>query len=93
VCLTNRPSVVAELENMNSEPFFADPDKGDYNLKSQAGRWDPKTQIWVRDNVTSPCIDKGDPSTPLGVEPSPNGGIVNMGAHGGTTEASKTAGN
>jgi len=31
--------------------------------------------------------------TPLGVEPSPNGGIVNMGAYGGTTEASKTAGN
>jgi parallel beta-helix repeat protein/predicted outer membrane repeat protein len=79
--------------NINSEPFFADPDKGDYHLKSQGGRWDPTTQMWVTDNVTSPCVDKGDPSTPLGAEPWPNGGIINMGAYGGTAEASKTAGN
>jgi hypothetical protein len=79
--------------NIDSEPFFADPDKGDYHLKSQAGRWDPAIQMWVSDSVTSPCIDAGDPSTPLGAEPWPNGGIVNMGAYGGTGEASKTAGN
>jgi hypothetical protein len=27
---------------------------------------------------------------PIGCEPFPNGGIVNMGAYGGTTEASKS---
>lgn len=79
--------------NIDSEPFFADPDNGDYHLKSQAGRWDPKSQTWVTDDVTSPCIDAGDPSTPIGHEPFPNGGIVNMGAHGGTAEASKTPDN
>ena len=28
--------------------------------------------------------------TPIGPEPFPNGGIVNMGAYGGTAEASKS---
>ncbi|MHC4360988.1 MAG: right-handed parallel beta-helix repeat-containing protein, partial [Planctomycetota bacterium] len=45
---------------------------------------------WVTDDVTSPCIDAGDPATPLGDEPSPNGGIINMGAYGGTSQASKS---
>jgi hypothetical protein len=37
----------------------------------------------------SPCIDAGDPAVPVGSEPDPNGGIINMGAYGGTSEASK----
>jgi len=63
---------------------------GDYHLKSQAGRWDPARQTWVKDDVTSPCIDAGDPNSPLGLEPFPNGGRINMGAYGGTQEASKS---
>jgi hypothetical protein len=42
------------------------------------------------DEVTSPCIDVGDPMSPIGLEPFPNGGVVNMGAYGGTAEASKS---
>jgi hypothetical protein len=38
--------------------------------------------------VTSPCIDAGDPASPIGQEPFPNGGRINMGAYGGTAEAS-----
>jgi parallel beta-helix repeat protein len=76
--------------NIDVEPFFADPAKGDYHFKSQAGRWDPASQSWTTDQVNSPCIDAGDPSTPLGLEPSNNGGIINMGAYGGTIEASKS---
>ncbi len=63
---------------------------GDYHLKSQAGRWDPNSGSWVIDDVTSLCIDAGDPNSPIGDEPFPNGGIINMGAFGGTTEASKS---
>ncbi|MCK4293569.1 MAG: right-handed parallel beta-helix repeat-containing protein, partial [Planctomycetes bacterium] len=70
-----------------NDDFWVD---GDYHLKSQAGRWDPQTQGWVQDNVTSPCIDTGNPMSPIGPEPFPNGGIINMGACGGTTEASKS---
>ena len=64
--------------------------EGDYHLKSQAGRWDPNSQSWIQDDVTSPCIDAGDPMSPIGLEPFPNGGRINMGAYGGTAEASKS---
>jgi len=63
---------------------------GDYHLRSQTGRYDPKTQTWMQDDATSACIDAGDPAAPVGDEPSPNGAILNMGAYGGTTEASKS---
>ena len=76
--------------NIEADPLFADPDNYDYHLKSQAGRFDPNMQSWVQDEVTSPCIDAGDPNSPVGYEPFPNGGYVNMGAYGGTSEASKS---
>jgi hypothetical protein len=69
------------------DDFWVD---GDYHLKSQAGRWDPTKQTWIVDDVTSPCIDAGDPNSPIGHEPFPNGGRINMGAYGGTAEASKS---
>ncbi|MHC4569214.1 MAG: MBL fold metallo-hydrolase, partial [Planctomycetota bacterium] len=53
-----------------------------------AGRWDSNSQTWVQDEVTSPCIDAGDPNSPIGDEPDPNGGIINIGAYGGTWQAS-----
>ncbi|MHC4117630.1 MAG: right-handed parallel beta-helix repeat-containing protein [Planctomycetota bacterium] len=62
--------------------------EGDYHLKSRAGRWDPVGENWVTDNVSSPCIDAGEPTSVTGFEPLPNGGIINMGAYGGTVEAS-----
>ena len=58
--------------------------EGDYHLKSEAGRYDANEGRWTIDDVTSPCIDAGDPMFPIGYEPFPNGGIVNMGAYGGT---------
>ncbi|MHC4641422.1 MAG: right-handed parallel beta-helix repeat-containing protein [Planctomycetota bacterium] len=64
--------------------------EGDYHLKSQAGRWESSTKMWELDDVTSPCIDAGDPMNPIGLEPFPNGGVINMGAYGGTAEASKS---
>ena len=76
--------------NINANPRFADPNSGDYHLKSHAGRWDANEGRWVIDEVTSPCIDAGDPMGTIGYEPFPNGGIINMGAYGGTAEASKS---
>jgi len=63
---------------------------GDHHLQSQAGRWDAKARTWAQDAATSPCIDAGDPGSPIGHEPPPNGGIINMGAFGGTAEASES---
>ncbi len=73
-----------------SDPCFADPNNSDYHVKSQAGRYDPNSTTWLIDDVTSPGIDAGNPMDPIGPEPFPNGGIVNMGAYGGTAEASKS---
>jgi hypothetical protein len=62
---------------------------GDYHLMSESGRWDSESQSWVKDDVTSPCIDAGDPNSCLGYhEPYPNGLVINMGAYGGTDQAS-----
>jgi len=80
----------ADANNIHADPLFADPNAGDYRLKSQAGRWDPAAGTWLQDGATSPCIDAGDPMSPIGREPFPNGGFVNLGAYGGTAEASKS---
>jgi len=61
---------------------------GDYHLKSQAGRWDPNSRSWVKDDVTSPCVDTGDPNSDWSGETWPHGERINMGAYGGTREAS-----
>jgi hypothetical protein len=71
--------------NHPKDDFWVD---GDYHLKSEAGRWDPNSKSWVLDDVNSPCIDAGDPNICIGFEPNPNGGVVNMGAYGGTAKAS-----
>jgi hypothetical protein len=79
--------------NISTDPLFADPNKGDYHLKSQAGRWDPNSQSWVLDDVTSPCIDAGDPNSDWTAELWPHGKRTNMGAYGGTPEASMSLSN
>lgn len=78
------------IGNIGVDPLFVAPDQNDFHLKSQAGHWDDASLAWVLDNVTSPCIDAGDPNSPVGPEPFPNGGRVNMGVYGGTCEASKS---
>ena len=45
----------------------------------------------MQDGVTSRAIDAGNPGTPLGEEVQEGGNVrVNMGAYGGTEQASKT---
>jgi hypothetical protein len=78
----------------NGTPDNPDDDfwvEGDYHLKSRAGRWDPALGLWVTDTVTSPCIDAGNDSPDWTNEPWPNGLRINMGAYGGTAEASMSA--
>ncbi|MBN2181081.1 MAG: hypothetical protein JW715_04145 [Sedimentisphaerales bacterium] len=81
----NDPIIIVEPNDPNAVWI-----EGDYHLKSQAGRYDPASETWVIDDVTSSCIDAGDPNSPVGDEPQPNGGIINMGAYGGTSQASKS---
>jgi hypothetical protein len=78
------------IGNIDVDPYFADTSGGDYHLKSQAGRWNSNIETWVFDSNTSPCIDAGNPGCPPGAEPDPNGNRINMGAYGGTAQASKS---
>jgi parallel beta-helix repeat protein len=74
---------------------------GDYHLQSQGWRWIPNITHgtnWVWDGQTSLCVDAGNPGTELGdemltvsVDPNNEWGRnvrVNMGAYGGTAQAS-----
>ena len=85
----------------NGTPDDANDDfwvNGDYHLKSQGWRWDETANQWTWDNVTSRCIDAGNPGGSLGdepltldVDPLNRWGEnlrIDMGAFGGTAEAS-----
>ncbi len=74
--------------NINVDPCFVDLANDDYHLLSERGRYWPAHDVWVLDNITSPCIDGGDPTVDPSGEPMPNGGRINMGAYGGTAYAS-----
>ncbi len=78
--------------NISENPLFVDSPGGDYHLRSERGRYWPEHDVWVLDNVTSPCVDGGDPAVDIGKEPTPNGGRINMGAYGGTAYASMSEG-
>jgi hypothetical protein len=78
-----------------NDDFWVD---GDYHLKSKGWRWDVIRHRWDYDNVTSLCIDAGNPGCSLGdeflsVHDDPNNEWgenlrIDMGAYGGTNEAS-----
>jgi parallel beta-helix repeat protein len=76
--------------NLARDPLFARSGGGRYHLRSRSGRWDQASSRWVKDRETSPCIDAGDPADDSSAEPKPNGGRINLGAYGGTREASRS---
>ena len=78
----------ATQHNISADPLFVDPNNGDYHLRSERGRYWAEHDVWVLDEVTSPCVDGGDPNAPVMQERMPNGGRINMGAYGGTPYAS-----
>ncbi len=98
--VSTHSSLTWEEGNINIDPQFADEGGGDLHLKSEAGRWDPTVQNWVINGVTSLCIDAGtsyvvdDPNylycgrIDWRGELWPHGGLINMGAYGGTPQAS-----
>jgi hypothetical protein len=97
-CIQGWTGNLGGVGNFGSDPLFVDPDAGDYHLKSRGWRWDSNRQRWHYDEVTSQCIDAGNPGSPLNAEllgmpddPDNKWGInlrINMGALGGTAKAS-----
>jgi subtilisin family serine protease len=97
-CIQGWTGNIQGIGNIDEDPLFFNIDKDDYHLKSAGWRWDNLRQRWHYDSATSPCIDSGNPGSPLKDEllftpddPTNMWGInlrINMGAHGGTAEAS-----
>ncbi len=87
-----------DANSISADPLFVDPDGADnilggtngfddsFHLQSIRGSY--KAGSFTADAAHSPCIDAGDPVTVYADEQAPNGGRVNMGAYGDTTEAS-----
>ena len=69
-----------------ADPLFADAEKGDFHLKSAAGRWTPDG--YVKDDVTSPAIGKADPRGKADANPERAGKRSELGAYGNSGEAS-----
>jgi hypothetical protein len=68
------------------DPLFADPAKGDFHLKSTAGRWSPTG--YVKDSVMSPAIAKGYSAGGPSENPERAGPRNELGAYGNSSEAS-----
>jgi hypothetical protein len=75
------------------DPLFADPDNVDFHPRSAFGRFIVSSGTFSNDSVTSPLIDMGSRLAPFANETSPNGGRVNVGAYGNTSEASRSSTN
>jgi len=80
------------------DPLFADVDVNDFHLMSEHGRWgvpdenNPNTYAWLTtDQSSSPLIDAGDPNIVVPDQEIWPYGLLNIGAYGGTREASKSA--
>ena len=112
-CIYGWSGELGGVGNIGRYPYFVDsgswsgvgegdPDEiwveGDYHLKTEGWRWDDGYGRWRYDEVTSPCIDAGNPGMGLGeevvdiaIDPVHEWGRnvrINMGAYGGTSEAS-----
>jgi parallel beta helix pectate lyase-like protein len=74
--------------NISEDPLFADANNADYHLLAEEGRFVPAYGLWAFDETTSLCVDAGNPYLNPGTERMPNGGRINMGAFGGTPQAS-----
>ena len=77
-----------DAHSVSFEPGFQNEQAGDFHLNSRTGRW--KDGEWKTDGEHSPVIDLGNPSLGSGNELMPNGYRRNLGAYGGTPQASKS---
>ncbi|MGD9613307.1 MAG: right-handed parallel beta-helix repeat-containing protein, partial [Kiritimatiellia bacterium] len=77
-----------DLRSVVADPLFVDPTNGNFHLQSRAGYWSNGT--WAVSPDTSWAIDAGPAAPAVSNEPAPNGDRLNLGAFGGTFQASRS---
>lgn len=78
-----------DAHSLSGDPLFAAAAQRDFHLLSLAGRYDPAVTNYVfTDSATSPLLDAGNPLADFTLETSPNGGRLNVGVYGNSSEAS-----
>ena len=77
-----------EPGGIDVDPLFVNSSTRNLHLKSTLGHY-LSAGGWSSDSLTSPCIDLGGPASDYSREPVPNGDRINIGAYGGTPQASK----
>ncbi len=80
----------SDLNSFVANPIFVDPTGGNYRLQSTIGTWDPVAAAFAIFGAQSPAIDRANPIRSIGDEVTPNGGLRNLGAYGGTAQASQS---
>ncbi len=101
---TWRTASFTDANSLEGDPSFVNAAGGDFHVMSQTGafvggtlgvRLNSSTGLPVSAAGTlqtfathSKAIDRGDPGLSFALEPSPNGGYVEIGAYGGTQQAS-----
>jgi len=79
-----------DSSSLSHDPLFVDPNNGDFHLKSQAGRFQVTSGVFVVDAETSPLIDAGHSADSFSLETANNGRRRNIGLYGDTVQASRT---
>ena len=93
-----------DADSISTDPLFVNAASGDFHVQSQygsnhggtlapilnttTGLPEANPGTLVDDANTGPTIDRGAPTDPYSNEPAPNGGYVNLGAYGNTSQAS-----
>jgi Ca2+-binding RTX toxin-like protein len=95
-----RFATFADANSMGVDPLFVNPDGADnalggangaddnFHVQSTFGSYRAATGTFAPDPAQSPAIDRGSAADLPTNEPTPNGGYVNLGAYGNTSQAS-----
>ena len=75
--------------SFESLPRFVDDSADNFHLLSNEGHFEEG--VWIYDGGSSPCLNLGNPGDDYTLEPEPDGDRINLGAYGGTFEASKSS--
>jgi parallel beta-helix repeat protein len=83
-----RTATGRDANSLTGDPLFVRPLTGDFHERSTAGSY--HGGAFSNDPANSPALDSGRDTDNVGIELAPHGNRINMGAYGGSEQASKS---